>query len=112
MAIVTIPIVDIDGPPAAPGQPLQGGCQINADGDTATLLVTVVRYWNTTPSDKAFTISNAQHTRTVTIPAGTGSPSAPQTITPPFNPGNWTPAIQQNPRTGLWGVAANVAFNG
>jgi hypothetical protein len=111
MAAQHIVIADIDGPPSGPGQPNQGTCQINVDGDTATGLVTAVNFWNTTPTAKQFTVSNAQRSRQIAIPAGTASPAAPSTITPPFNPGNWTPTISQRPN-GNWALDASIDFVG
>lgn len=92
--IRTLTLVDIDGPP-----PEGGGCRITADFDDQTLLVTAVRYQNTMIDSATFTISLGQRSRVVTIAAGTPL----TTILPPFNPGNWTPAVQQTP-LGNWGL--------
>lgn len=75
-----------------------GECQVILDYDTVGPVCTGVQFWNTSPSSSpTFSITNDKaQTRQVSIPPSTGSPANPQIVTPPFNPGNWTPGVAQN----------------
>jgi hypothetical protein len=97
MATRNLILVDQDGDP-----PTGGSVLVSVDYDDVSLLVTLVRYQNTTVADASLTITQGARSRNVALPAGT----PPSTIAPPFSPGNWTPAMQANPDSGPPFIAA------